>query len=170
MRHDKLADAFAHLCKKAMVRFEMEKRQLLGAKSEQRPADLFILSSFRLGKDVALDFGVTSVTKKSVVKAASKSPLVAAEKYNKVKHTKYDKSAEEHGFDFVPMIVETTGGWHPEARDLIKKLSRLLVGISGIDTEDKQTQRVYQKLSMALQKGNARTIIHHMDLGLGFSF
>ena len=55
---------------------------------------------------------------------------------------------------FLPMPVETLGGWHEEAVDQVKKLAVAKARQKGEDQGD-SVRRLFQLLSVLLVKGNA---------------
>ena len=70
---------------------------------------------------------------------------------------KLDKSWEpcnRQGIVFLPLAVESLGAWHPLAVKEVKKLASAKARHSGYD-ESMETTRLFQKLSVALQRGNA---------------
>ena len=70
---------------------------------------------------------------------------------------KLDKSWEpcnRQGIVFLPLAVESLGAWHPQAVKEVKKLASAKARHTG-DDESIETTRLFQKLSVALQRGNA---------------
>ena len=60
---------------------------------------------------------------------------------------------------FVPLPIETLGGWHIEAEKQISRLGRELSrSTAGVDQKT-STNHLFQRLSLALQKGNAALIL-----------
>ena len=60
---------------------------------------------------------------------------------------------------FIPLPVETLGGWHAEAEKHIARLGRELArSTSGADQKT-STNHLFQRLSLTLQKGNAALIL-----------
>jgi len=63
---------------------------------------------------------------------------------------KYSKLASTH--IFYPFTIETTGTWHEMAIELAQEIGRHITTI----TEDtRETAFIFERLSMALQRGNA---------------
>jgi len=74
----------------------------------------------------------------------------AAQKTAQNKIDKYSKLASTH--IFYPFAIETAGTWHEMAFELTHEIGRRITSI----TEDNQdTTFLFQRLSMALQAGNA---------------
>ena len=70
---------------------------------------------------------------------------------------------------FIPLPVETFGGWHPEAARQISRLGRELSRSPACVTQDTVSKHLFQRLSLSIQKGNASlllsrsTDIHYAD-------
>ncbi len=115
------------------------------------------------GKEVAVDVGVTSVTRSSTAKEAAKSRGAAARDYAKSKVLKYIKAAcEEKNFDFVPLVVETTGGWLKESKAFLDTLAGKLATKKEITLEEAKCH-LFRSLSSTLQHGNMRCILNHHE-------
>ena len=54
---------------------------------------------------------------------------------------------------FVPLPVETLGGWHEKAVDQIRKIARAKARSNGQD-EDEAVRHLFQQLAITLVKGN----------------
>ncbi len=60
---------------------------------------------------------------------------------------------------FIPLPVETLGGWHPEAEKQISRIGRELAR-SSLGTDQKTaSNHLFQRLSLSLQKGNAALLL-----------
>ena len=76
-------------------------------------------------------------------------PGAAAHKTALNKIDKYSKLANTH--IFYPFAIETAGAWHEMAIELMQEIGRRITTI----TEDAgEITFVFQRLSMALQRGN----------------
>ena len=73
----------------------------------------------------------------------------AAERAAQLKITKYDEITRNH--IFVPLACEVTGVWCSEANDFIYEL--------GNRSEKRESSFLFQRLSIALQKGNAACVV-----------
>ena len=65
------------------------------------------------------------------------------------------------GIAFIPLPVETLGGWHEKAVDQIKKLARALGRSTGKE-EEKEMRHLFQKLGILLVRGNAAMFINRI--------
>ena len=61
--------------------------------------------------------------------------------------------------DFLPMVIETFGGWHKNAAEVISKLARQLASHTWGD-RDKVTRHLFQRLGILLGRGNAALILN----------
>jgi len=74
----------------------------------------------------------------------------AADKAASNKEAKYRQLANSH--IFVPVAIETAGTWNNQAVQLVQELGRRMTAV----TEDtRETTYLFQRLSVALQRGNA---------------
>ncbi len=106
LRHNLLKNWINDQIQKVGCNTQMEKPGLLG--NSDRPADIYVYDWSR-GEHVALDIGVTSVSRPSVVGRASTTRGAACEEYAASKVRKYRARCEAKGFRFIPLVVETTG-------------------------------------------------------------
>ena len=71
---------------------------------------------------------------------------------------------------FIPLPVETFGGWHPEAEKQIERIGRELARSTSGSDQKTATNHLFQRLSLTLQKGNASLIlsrstdVHYPDI------
>jgi len=86
----------------------------------------------------------------SHIGSTATKPGAAAHKTARNKIDKYSKLASTH--IFYPFAIETAGTWHEMAIELTQEIGRRITAI----TEDtRETTFLFQRLSMALQRGNA---------------
>ena len=60
---------------------------------------------------------------------------------------------------FIPLVVETLGGWEEQADVQIKRLGAALARQTGQDESDK-IRHVFQSLAVRLAKGNAALFLN----------
>lgn len=84
----------------------------------------------------------------------SKKPGMASVKAAVRKHTKYSKLKQS--YHFVAFAVESMGPWSKEAVDLLNKIGSNLIRITG---EPKSRHYLFQRVSLAIQHGNAMCVI-----------
>lgn len=83
-----------------------------------------------------------------------KQPGMASEKAAVRKHKKYSKIKQNH--HFVAFAVESIGPWSKEAIVLINKIGSNLIRITG---EPKSKRYLVERISLAIQQGNAMSIM-----------
>jgi len=66
------------------------------------------------------------------------------------KNTKYSQLSNTHVF--VPVAIQTGGTWHHQAVELVQEIGRWTANITG---DARESNFLFQQLSMALQRGNA---------------
>ena len=75
---------------------------------------------------------------------------------------------------FIPLPVETYGGWHPIAERHISRLGRELARSPANAPQETASKHLFQRLALSIQKGNAALIlsrstdIHHFDMLGGY--
>ena len=78
----------------------------------------------------------------------------AAATAEKNKHTKYQTL--EPNYIFCPIAIESSGVFGEEGLSLIKKIGEKIMKITG---ESKSTSYLIQRISLAVQRGNAASIL-----------
>ena len=74
------------------------------------------------------------------------------------KNTKYIDITSTH--IFYPIAIQTTGSWDVQALEVIEEIGRRITEA----TEDpKETMYLFQRLSMAIQMGNALSLFNTFD-------
>ena len=64
------------------------------------------------------------------------------------------EECRRQGIDFLPIVAETFGGWHPDAKKEGKKLGAALARHTGQE-EGEAVSHLWSRLSILLQRGNA---------------
>jgi hypothetical protein len=104
--------------------------------------------------DAALDVTVVNPLQAGLVVGAAATPGHAL---NHRYGTKMSGSAEDcrlEGIQFLPVVVETLGGWHEGAVKQVKKLAAARARHSGQE-EEEALRHAFTRLSVLLMKGNA---------------
>jgi len=102
------------------------------------------------GKPMAWDVTVSVTYAESHVGSTATKSGAAAQKTAQTKIDKYSKLASTH--IFYPFAIETAGTWHEMAIELTQEIGRR---ITTITKDTRETAFIFQRLSMALQRGNA---------------
>ena len=82
----------------------------------------------------------------------------AARQAASTKNTKYIDITSTH--IFYPIAIKTAGSWNMQALDMIEEIGRRITEA----TEDpKETMYLFQRLCMAIQRGNALSFFNTFD-------
>ena len=65
--------------------------------------------------------------------------------------------AQAQGLAFLPLVVESFGGWGEVARDVVRRLATALARQTG-KSEDETLSHVWGRLAIILQRANARIL------------
>ena len=88
-----------------------------------------------------------------LVSKASEDASSAVQHAHESKTKKYEDRCAAEGFNFVPMAVDTFGGWHPTALDIIIKLGRQLARNVG-KLDEEVVAHLRQRLGILLVRDN----------------
>ena len=167
-RHNDLCNVLFRTAQKANLGPSREYRGLIPG-SSARPADIFLKNWVR-GQDAALDVTVISPMQVAVIDQEGANPGYALRlAWDRKMRSAYDACSAQR-IKFIPLPVETFGGWHCEAEKQIERIGRELArSTSGADQKT-STNHLFQRLSLTLQKGNAALIlsrstdVHYPDI------
>ena len=167
-RHNGVCDILYKTAQKAGLGPAREFRGLIPG-SAARPADIF-LRNWDRGKDAALDVTVISPLQAAVVEREAEEPGYALRfAWDRKMRAAFDV-CDAQRISFVPLPVETYGGWHPVAIRHISRLGRELSRSPACASQDTASKHLFQRLSLSIQKGNASlflsrsTDIHYPDM------
>ena len=134
-----------------------EERFLLPGEG-RRPADVLIPNWDR-GQDAALDVTVINPLQDATVSgAAAEAGHALTIAYNR-KVRAVGEACQREGISFIPLAAESLGGWHKVAVQEVKKLAGALARQQG-EEEKEAARRLFQKLSMLLQRGNSALFLN----------
>ena len=151
-RHDSLRNALFSAAQSAALAPRREVPALIpGANS--RPADVY-LPCWKRGRPAALDVTVISPLQKLTVKGAATTQGHALDVGEGRKRASHSSSCHSSGISFVPLVVETLGGWSCEAVETIKAIGRLQGQRLGLPSSE-STSHIFQQLAIRLWRGNA---------------
>ena len=75
--------------------------------------------------------------------------------------TKHGEPCRLAGMVFVPLVVETLGGWEEQGEKQIRRMGAALAMQTGQD-EAVKTRHLFQRLSILLTKGNAALFLNRL--------
>ena len=108
---------------------------------------------------MAFDVSVVSPTQDAILHHAADSAAAAIEMRKTTKNRAHLNDCRAQGISFQPLVVETFGGWDKDAVKFLKDIARLdarrWAKIDAISI-----RQFFQRLSIALQRGNAALLIN----------
>ena len=114
-------------------------------------------------RNLKFNHQVVNPLQATLVDRAAESPGYALTHRFNEKISKHGDACAGAGIAFIPMPVETMGGWHEAAVNQIRKIGSSLARHTG--QEDLTTiSRLFQRLSVLLAKGNAALLLNRTPL------
>ena len=110
------------------------------------------------GKPLAWDVTVPDTYADSHISSTSTESGAAAKHAASMKTKKYQDITSTHVF--YPVAIETAGSWDVQAVELIEEIGRRA---SDATEDQKETCYLFQRISMAIQRGNALSFRHTFD-------
>ena len=154
-RHNWLRDHIFAMAASAFLNPVKEGRFLLPG-ADRRPADVLI-PFWEGGQDAALDVTVVHPLQAAFVAEASNTAGHALDKAFDRKMTAAGEDCRSQGMAFIPIAVESFGGWHQTAVSQVKKLAACLARQKGQE-EQEAARHAFSRLATLIQKGNANII------------
>ena len=158
-RHNALRDTLHATAVAAGIGATKESQHLLPG-SGRKPADVF-LPFWTGGKDTAWDITVVHPLQASMVARAAITPGHGAKEAHSRKWKATGDQCLQEGIVFVPLALESLGGWHEAAVREVKKLGGALARHSGTE-ESTAITHLFQRLSVLLMKGNSALIVNRV--------
>ena len=177
-RHNRLRDVLHDEAVKVGLATEREKGNLLPPRPQdeglvgegaRRPADVWWPGGAG-GRGVAWDIAVTSAMKhEHLIRGPHHvGEVVAGYEHLKVAYHDTGQRCAAQGFDFQPLVFEGhSGGWSQAVADVVAMLGRRRVEGWGGEKAEVCELVVAQRLSVTLQRENARAIMRRVGLGEG---
>lgn len=131
----------------------LEPPGLLRDDGNKRP-DGITYTAWEKGRALVWDATCADSLARSNMTGRTKQPGMASAKAAMRKHSKYSRI--EQSYHFVAFAVESFGPWSKESVDLLNKIGSSLIRISG---EPKSRHYLFQRVSLAIQQGNAMCVI-----------
>jgi hypothetical protein len=152
LRHDMLREVLFSVAQSAALCPRREVSSLITG-SCSRPADIF-LPHWVGGKPAALDVSVISPLQNLTVNSSPSVQGFALAVGEARKVATHQDVCRAEGITFIPLIVETLGGWSSQASDLVRDFGKLQAQRLGIDRLA-CTSHAFQRLSCSLWRSNA---------------
>jgi hypothetical protein len=155
-KHNHLRDCFFEAGQQAQLGPLKEPDGLLPG-SDDRPADL-LLPHWTQGRDTAIDITVVNPLQAALVRRAAEEGASAVEHAHNLKSRKYADRCAAEGLEFVPMAVDSFGGWHSVALQTITKLGRQLARVVGKE-EAEAVRHLRQRAAVLLIRDNVTMML-----------
>ena len=150
-KHNHVRDALFQAAAQAALGPQKEPPGLLPG-SDDRPADI-LLPFWSQGKDTALDITVVNPLQGALIDQVAQDGESGVRHAYNSKMAKYDDRCAAEGICFIPLAVDTFGGWQGAALDVLVKLGRQLARQLGKE-EEEVTRQLRQRLSVLLTRDN----------------
>ena len=108
---------------------------------------------------MAFDVSITSPTQVAVLHQAADSAAAAIDMRKSSKNRAHFDNCRGQGIVFQPHVVETFGGWDTDSAKFLKDIARLDARRWG-KIDSIEIKHFFQRLSVALQRGNAALLIN----------
>ena len=127
---------------------------------DSRPADV-LLPHWVGGKDAALDITVVNCLQvATVVGAATEAGHALTHAFNR-KMRGTAEACHRQAVAFMPLVVESYGGWHEMGVREVERLGSALARQSGQE-EEEAVRHLWGKLGILLQRGNAAILANRV--------
>ena len=156
-RHDRIRDKIFLEAQSASLNPTKEMPGLIPG-SQSRPADVFV-ENWIDGRKTAFDVSVVSPTQDAILLRAAETPAAAIEMRKSTKMRAHLEHCRAQGIAFKPLVVETFGGWDKDALKALKLMARHAARRWG-KNDAIAIKHFFQKLSVALQRGNAALLVN----------
>ncbi|ETO07174.1 hypothetical protein RFI_30218, partial [Reticulomyxa filosa] len=155
-RHDGIVACISNLLKRANIPHDLEVRA--NDTTHHRPGDICLKWFDDPFDEKCIDVGITHQHfTYSSTQTIIDNDKWALETYYRTKIRKHRLRCEQADKSYTPIIAETTGGWHSDAKQFFDKLAQVIAEKDNEDL-DKTKTHVYNMLSIQLQKGNAQML------------
>ena len=157
-RHHALREGLIRLGKAAGHLVTREERNLLPG-SNRIPGDLVLKFQGKNGADLCADVTVVSSQKDDVIERGAVEVGWAALTGHHRKERLVGAACRAQNLDFVPLSVESLGGWTPTAIKLITKLATQKASRNNHDIKRTIAQE-FKVLNILLMRGNASLLLN----------
>ena len=146
-KHNHLRDAIFAAAQQALLGPLKEPDGLLPG-SDDRPGDI-VLPFWDNGRDVCLDVTVVSPQQAALVQQAAREGGgdAAVNHAFKAKMRKYEDRCAAEGLAFLPLAVDSYGGWHTRSLEALTKLGRQVARVVG-KREDEAVMQLRQRAAV----------------------
>ena len=151
-RHNSIRDAIFSAAQSAALAPRKELPSLIPG-CQNRPADVF-LPHWDRGLPAALDISVISTLQQQTLQGAAETQGYALSVCEERKMAAHAVSCRAVGVSFIPLAIESLGGWSELGAKTISHIGRLLGQRLGI-CPSTTSRHLFQRCSVSLWRGNA---------------
>lgn len=151
-RHNHVNDIIKRALSSAEIPSRLEPISL--SRHDDKRPDGMSLTPWTRGRCLAWDFTCPDTLAPSHLDVAVTGPGAVARAAEERKRQKYSELS--HVFCFIPIAIETHGAFGDEALLFIQELGEKIKAVSG---EYRATEFLFQRLSVAIQQGNAASVL-----------
>jgi hypothetical protein len=155
-RHSAVNELIKRALTSAEVPSRLEPSSLM--RDDGKRPDGLSLSPWKNGRCLVWDFTCPDTLAQSHLKVAVTGPGVVASEAEDKKKAKYSNLSAT--YCFVPIAVETLGSIGDDASNFFHQLGRRIAHVTG---ERRATEFLLQHLSVAIQRGNAASVLGTVD-------
>jgi len=155
-RHSAVNDLIKRALSSAEIPSRLEPPSLL--RNDNKRPDGLSLSPWSNGRCLVWDFTCPDTLAPSHLDLAVSGSGMVASEAEYIKKSKYTNLSAT--YCFVPVAVETMGALGEEATDFIHQLGKRITSVTG---ERRATEFLLQRLSVAIQRGNAASVLGTVD-------
>ena len=141
---------------------ELKEGRYLLPGNNRRPADVYI-AGWEAGKDAALDITVVNPLQEALVQEAAATPGHALQFRHNTKMAGAAAECQAQGIAFLPLVVESLGGWDERAVHQVKKLSSALARNSGEEEGDTWRKTMSKEPKVIIVNIYANIIVNIYD-------
>jgi hypothetical protein len=152
-RHNLIRDTIYFEAERAYLSPSIETPHLLPHHPRRKPADI-LLPRFSGGRALCVDVSVVNPQQSTLNASAAISQGHAAQSRFTLKNKKFQQDCNAEQLDFLPVVVETFGLWHPKSLGLFKRISRRRAHRENRPVSDVHREFL-SRLSVALMRANA---------------
>ena len=160
-RHDSVRDVLFSVAQSAALAPRKEVPSLL-PDSSSRPADLY-LPRWKCGLPTACDLTVISPVQNLTLNRAAEIQVYAITVAEEHKLRAHWSHCHQSGISFIPLAVESFGGWSSGTKATIREFGKLQALRCNLPPAH-SISHLYQRLSITLWRGNANSWASRMPV------
>ena len=160
-RHNDTRDLVFHACRSAGLSPVLEAKGL-SATSRRRPGDVFI-PNWKHGSPAAVDVTLTCPLQSTVINKAAEEVGYACKLAEERKFAASAELCQQSGLDFIPLALETSGGFGSCATSFLTVLAERCADNNMRDRVIEKRQ-LFQRINVAVHRSNANMILSRIPI------